>query len=578
MIPSRLTVNIVLALSLTGSALAAAWPRSGVQKSAPTIAPQWQQLGPANHDHGYTLTFSLHPSDQDGLTARMEQIAMAKGGAQRWLSAEEVASYAAPKPEDLASLQSYLHSQGIVDNDISYSLAKDTVTVKTTVGKAALMFAAEMLSFSLSGSSPVVRTKSIIIPPEISSAVLDIAPFLNFGQVRTFSSKAELSPELTVAGHSNASLVDSATGCSEDLVTPTCLRNLYRTSSYTPTSKTEGVTVMGYIDQSASQADLTTFLRKYRPDAAGARITIKTIAGAKNNQKNPGDEANLDVQTVVSQTYPLPTTFLDYGTSQTEGDIISMTFQHMLAQSKKPGVVSISYGGDEKSVTSSQAKSMCKYAQQLTAQGTTIVVASGDSGVSGQQDSCPPLTPTYPSGCPYILSVGATQSFAPEVATDTLLAGFYSGSGFSNIFSTPSYQKDAVSSYESKIASKQISSGKYFNKKGRAFPDVSAQGSSYAVVVGGKTYSVGGTSASAPTFASVVALLNDARKAAGKGRVGWIQPGMYGNTAGLTDITQGSSRGCGWWSSIGFPATSGYDVATGLGTPIFPSLRSVFGA
>ncbi|CAD6958840.1 unnamed protein product [Tilletia caries] len=500
MIPSRLTVNIALALSLTGSALAAAWPRSGVQKSAPTIAPQWQQLGPANHDHGYMLTFSLHPSDQDGLTARMEQIGMAKGGAQRWLSAEEVASYAAPKPEDLASLQSYLHSQGIVDNDISYSLAKDTVTVKTTVGKAALMFAAEMLSFSLPGSSPVVRTKSIIIPPEISSAVLDIAPFLNFGQVRTFSSKAELSPELTVAGHSNASLVDSATGCSEDLVTPTC------------------------------------------------------------------------------QTYPLPTTFLDYGTSQTEGDIISMTFQHMLAQSKKPGVVSISYGGDEKSVTSSQAKSMCKYAQQLTAQGTTIVVASGDSGVSGQQDSCPPLTPTYPSGCPYILSVGATQSFAPEVATDTLLAGFYSGSGFSNIFSTPSYQKDAVSSYESKIASKQISSGKYFNKKGRAFPDVSAQGSSYAVVVGGKTYSVGGTSASAPTFASVVALLNDARKAAGKGRVGWIQPGMYGNTAGLTDITQGSSRGCGWWSSIGFPATSGYDVATGLGTPIFPSLRSVFGA
>ncbi|CAD6962660.1 unnamed protein product [Tilletia controversa] len=539
MIPSRLTVNIALALSLTGSALAAAWPRSGVQKSAPTIAPQWQQLGPANHDHGYMLTFSLHPSDQDGLTARMEQIGMAKGGAQRWLSAEEVASYAAPKPEDLASLQSYLHSQGIVDNDISYSLAKDTVTVKTTVGKAALMFAAEMLSFSLPGSSPVVRTKSIIIPPEISSAVLDIAPFLNFGQVRTFSSKAELSPELTVAGHSNASLVDSATGCSEDLVTPTW---------------------------------------SYRPDAAGARITIKTIAGAKNNQKNPGDEANLDVQTVVSQTYPLPTTFLDYGTSQTEGDIISMTFQHMLAQSKKPGVVSISYGGDEKSVTSSQAKSMCKYAQQLTAQGTTIVVASGDSGVSGQQDSCPPLTPTYPSGCPYILSVGATQSFAPEVATDTLLAGFYSGSGFSNIFSTPSYQKDAVSSYESKIASKQISSGKYFNKKGRAFPDVSAQGSSYAVVVGGKTYSVGGTSASAPTFASVVALLNDARKAAGKGRVGWIQPGMYGNTAGLTDITQGSSRGCGWWSSIGFPATSGYDVATGLGTPIFPSLRSVFGA
>ncbi|KAE8214735.1 hypothetical protein CF327_g1937, partial [Tilletia walkeri] len=407
----------------------------------------------------------------------------------------------------------------------------------------------------------------------------DVAPFLNFGLVSKAPSKVKSSPLLTAARGFNSTLVErDTTGCSTTLVTPTCLRNLYQTSGYTPSSTTEGVTVMGYIGQSASQSDLTTFLNKYRPDAAGAQLTIKTTAGATNDQTNPGDEANLDVQTVVSQTYPLPTTFLDYGTSSTAGDIFSLTFQYLLAQSTKPGVVSISYGSDESDFTASQARSMCNYAQQLTAQGTTIVVSSGDSGVAGQQDACPPFTPTYPSGCPYILSVGATQSFSPEVAVDTTLAGFYSGSGFSNIFSTPSYQSSAVSSYESKIASTQTSSGNYFNKQGRAFPDVSAQGSKYAVVISGATYSIGGTSASAPTFSSVLALLNDARKAAGKGRVGWIQPTIYGNTAGLTDITGGSSLGCGRSTTLGFPATAGYDAATGLGTPIFPSLRTVFGA
>jgi len=68
---------------------------------------------------------------------------------------------------------------------------------------------------------------------------------------------------------------------------------------------------------------------------------------------------------------------------------------------------------------------MCNYAKQLTSLGTTIVVSSGDYGVAGQStDTCTSkFIPTYPSGCQYILSVGALQSFAPEVAVGTDLAG-----------------------------------------------------------------------------------------------------------------------------------------------------------
>jgi len=88
---------------------------------------------------------------------------------------------------------------------------------------------------------------------------------------------------------------------------------------------------------------------------------------------------------------------------------------------------------------------------------------------------------------------------------------------------------------------------------------------------------VGGTSASAPTFASVFALLNDARKQVGKGRVGWANPTLYKNPSALNDITTGSSLGCGA-ANTGFNATTGYDLASGLGSPNFAALRTAFGA
>ncbi|KAJ7875165.1 hypothetical protein B0H14DRAFT_2343353, partial [Mycena olivaceomarginata] len=65
-----------------------------------------------------------------------------------------------------------------------------------------------------------------------------------------------------------------------------------------------------------------------------------------------------------------------------------------------------------------------------------------------------------------------------------------------------------------------------FNRSGRAYPDVSANG--YPIVIAEKDTFVhmGGTSASAPIFASLVAAVSDARIAAGKSPVGWINPAM----------------------------------------------------
>lgn len=178
---------------------------------------------------------------------------------------------------------------------------------------------------------------------------------------------------------------------------------------------------------------------------------------------------------------------------------------------------------------------------------------------------------------------------------DVSLAGFTSGSSFSNYFDAPSYQSNLTATY---VASLKGADSGLFNKTGRAFPDVTAQGSRQAIVVNGSVVlvrsfashgqinqladyvfvQVGGTSASSPIFAGGLALLNSLLIAAGKPTTGWIHPTLYSHPEAFTDITDGGSFSCKDRNdtSLGFPAGPGWDASSGLGTPILPALRKVF--
>ena len=92
----------------------------------------------------------------------------------------------------------------------------------------------------------------------------------------------------------------------------------------------------------------------------------------------------------------------------------------------------------------------------------------------------------------------------------------------------------------------------------------------------------GGTSASAPTFAGVVALLNDLRLSKGKPALGFVNPFLYQNADAFHDLTAGDtcgnwSKGCnctaGGWGR-GFPAVKGWDPSSGLGTPNYEKLKA----
>ena len=225
-----------------------------------------------------------------------------------------------------------------------------------------------------------------------------------------------------------------------------------------------------------------------------------------------------------------------------------------------------SYGDDEQSVPFSYAVRACDGYKALAARGITVLFSSGDSGVgangtcfSNTDPSKAMFIPAFPASCPWVTTVGGTQGYLPEVAVQR----FGSGAGFSNYFGMPDYQKSAVEGYFGKIG--DLYAGLY-NKSGRGYPDVAAQGNHDVIVWAGNVTTIGGTSASSPTFAAVIALVNDALIAAGKPVLGFLNPWLYGGGyKALTDITSGSSIGC---NSSGFPAEVGWDAVTGFGTPV----------
>merc|ERR1711904_555181 len=241
--------------------------------------------------------------------------------------------------------------------------------------------------------------------------------------------------------------------------------------------------------------------------------------------------------------------------------------------------------------------------QKIGLRGVSLFAASGDSGANGRTDGeCTGTTlhASFPGSSPYITAVGATQFSEPkyeldvnppactalgsgyecasggtEVAVSQPVAGFTSGGGFSTYTPMPAYQQTAVQGYLNSGVAMPPST--YFNSSNRGYPDVAALGNNFAVYLdmyGGWT-TVGGTSASSPTFAAIAGYLNAAsQKASGK-PLGFLNPLLYKMYAEspdtFTDVTSGDNKctesGC-FSSCKGYECAKGWDPVTGLGTPV----------
>lgn len=234
--------------------------------------------------------------------------------------------------------------------------------------------------------------------------------------------------------------------------------------------------------------------------------------------------------------------------------------------------------------------------EEAAAQGQSIIAASGDEGSSDCTDAAgTPLSPPAvddPGSQPYVTGVGGTRlsslgspvnSAMVAVAPDQRVwnsDGGASGGGISSSWTMPAYQLYAPKALK---VVKSYSSPKPCGAPAgfcRQVPDVSADADPatglmiYWTGWGGWSY-VGGTSIAAPLWGALAALANAWPSCDGQA-VGFLNPTLYW-VAGLSaksyaetfdEVTVGDnhlSQFPNWWQ---YPATDGYNLATGLGTPV----------
>jgi kumamolisin len=279
-------------------------------------------------------------------------------------------------------------------------------------------------------------------------------------------------------------------------------------------------------------------------------VSVDKGQNKPTNANSADGEVLLDIE-VVGSVAPGAKIVVYFAPNTSKGfqDALTMAVHDAV---NKPSVISISWGGPESTWTSQAMTAFDSAAQDAAAMGVTICAASGDSGSSdGVTDGANHVD--FPASSPHILACGGTslQSANGAITSETVwndgAQGGAGGGGFSNQFPLPTWQASA------KI--KPPAGG------GRGVPDVSGDAdpqTGYKVLVDGQSSVIGGTSAVAPLWSGLIALLNEKL---GK-PMGFLQPVLYGlpQTAGaFHDITKGSNGA--------FSAGPGWDAASGLGSP-----------
>ncbi|KAH8703187.1 putative protease S8 tripeptidyl peptidase I [Talaromyces proteolyticus] len=439
-------------------------------------------------------------------------------------------------------------------------------------------------------------------------------------------------------------------GCGFNMTAP-CIRALYDIPL--PANKPNPQNVLGLYEQGDyfAKSDLDLYWKHINPEIPqGTYPTPHLIDGANYsvpaNSSLNGGESNIDIEMTISLIYPQETvlyqvddqlyepaevattnlfnTFLDaldgsycnysaYGQTGNDPNIDPIYpdtreggYQGQLQCGvyKPTNVISASYGQAEADLPQKYVERQCNEFLKLAMQGHTLLFCSGDYGVasspndSGHKNGClgPEsriFNPQYPSGCPWVTSVGGTMLYNDQNVNDSesvmqvnlhgAATNFSSAGGFSNYFKAPWYQELAVAEYfeignpqypyyEKLNVDFNTTKGLY-NRIGRGFPDISANGAYFPSFLRGRFTHFFGTSLSAPLWAAVITLINEERLAAGKSTVGFLNPVLYANPYVLKDITNGTSLGC---DSDGFAAVEGWDPVTGLGTPDFPRLKELF--
>ncbi len=301
-------------------------------------------------------------------------------------------------------------------------------------------------------------------------------------------------------------------------------------------------------------SDLTQFFQ-----ALGLPVpTVSAVAvdGATNaptgDPDGPDGEVELDLE--IAGALAPGANLVAYFAPNTDQGFLDGLSAAVHDTTYRPMVVSVSWGGPESSWTAQAMEALNSVLEDAATMGITVTVAAGDDGAT-DGSSGGALEVDFPASSPYALACGGTRltlsgtSITSETVWNDLAQGEgATGGGVSQQFGVPSYQAGA--SVPPSPA----------GQPGRGVPDVAGDAdpaTGFSVWIDGAASVIGGTSAVAPLWAALVALLNAALGAP----VGFLNPRLYtaGVAATFHDITVGNNDG--------YEAGPGWDPCTGLGSP-----------
>ncbi len=252
-----------------------------------------------------------------------------------------------------------------------------------------------------------------------------------------------------------------------------------------------------------------------------------------------------------------------YFAANTDQGFVDAISQAAHDQANAPSVVSISWGSPEDAWTAQAVAAMTSALQDAADLGLTVTAASGD-GLATDGASDGKAHVDFPASSPLVLGCGGVKLDASggAITGETVWNsdGGGTGGGISDLFPVPAYQTGI-----------KLPADANGPRQGRGVPDVAGDAdpnTGYRVIVDGQSEVIGGTSAAAPLWAGLFALIN---QAAGRPS-GQPHAVLYSRPEAFNDITSGNNRSGG----LGYKAAKGWDACTGLGTPKGAALTAVF--
>jgi kumamolisin len=492
-------------------------------------------VGKADPNERLEVSIILRRPQADAFNDRMK--GMAPGAAVPHLEREKFAAQFGAQPSDVAAVKTFAEQHGLAV--VQEDPARRTVVLAGTVAKFNEAFSVDLQNFEHPGGSYRGRTGAIQLPDELHGIVEAVLGLDNRPQASTHFRKH--APDGNV--HWNAGVTPTS-------FTPRQLASLYNF----PQGRGQGECIaIVELGGGYRPADLKTYFSAL--NIPNPNVSAVSVDHGKNHPtgdaNGPDGEVMLDVE--VAGAIAPAAKIVVYFAPNTDAGFLDAITTAIHDTKNKPSVVSISWGGPESAWTPQAMKAFDQAFQDAATLGVTICAASGDSGSSdGVTDHHDHVD--FPASSPFVLACGGTQlqsangAISRETVWNDGPRGGAGGGGESSFFPVPTWQSQLqVTTARGKAALQH-----------RGVPDVAGDAdpvSGYDVRVDGQDTVIGGTSAVAPLWAGLLAVINAAR---GK-PVGYINPLLYQHSSALHDITQGNNGT--------FVAAAGWDACTGLGTP-----------